>query len=213
MCGVTACLMASMLGVDYGWRPAEGGGLEYIIQIEPEMLEDFSLGYDVFSDVPAEVRGKIRSYRITVGKERPPRINLPEAEPGPPPENAIPETPDAEIHPPVPEPAVAESPPSLPPQTFDPDPGSQPIGERTVGYTAASPSDHPVPKLEPETAAELDPSSNDSPPDRPWGTLIVVVFGLFGSLAANVYLGWIIRDASRRYQSLAGQIDQAVSNE
>ncbi|NQT41541.1 MAG: hypothetical protein HQ581_28890 [Planctomycetes bacterium] len=213
MGGVTVCLVASLLGVDYGWRPAEGGGLEYIIQIEPDMVKDFSLGYDVFSDVPPEVRGQIRSYRITVGNERPPRIDLPQPEPSPPPQGDTPEPPEAASHPPVPEPAVAESPPSLPPRTFDPDPQSQAIGERTVGYTASSPSDHPVPKLEPETSADLDSSGSGSPPDRPWGTLIVVVFGLFGSLAANVYLGWIIRDASRRYRSLAVQLGQAASNE
>ncbi|MEX2558613.1 MAG: hypothetical protein WD403_01810 [Pirellulales bacterium] len=53
-------------GVEYGWQPVAGGGIEYIIQIEPEMLDALKEGEDIFSDLPPAT-ANIRGYRITVG--------------------------------------------------------------------------------------------------------------------------------------------------
>ncbi|MEX0714573.1 MAG: hypothetical protein WD278_19710 [Pirellulales bacterium] len=53
-------------GVEYGWQPVAGGGIEYIIQIEPEMLDALKEGDDIFSDLPPAT-ANIRGYRITVG--------------------------------------------------------------------------------------------------------------------------------------------------
>lgn len=66
MMGALACLSAAVLGIDYGWQPVAGGGIEYIIQIEPQMLERLKAGEDIFSDLPPQT-GNIRGYRITVG--------------------------------------------------------------------------------------------------------------------------------------------------
>lgn len=87
MSGIIVCLSAAVLGVDYGWQPVAGGGIEYIIQIEPELLDSLKAGHDLFSDLPAAVRN-IRSYRITVGTGRlphhgePPPANPPAAATG-----------------------------------------------------------------------------------------------------------------------------------
>jgi len=69
-------LAAAVVGVDYGWQPRAGGGFEYIIQIEPEMLDSLSNGEDIVSDLPPYLRG-VRSYRITVGSGEVPRLGTP----------------------------------------------------------------------------------------------------------------------------------------
>ena len=76
MSGIIVCLSAAVMGVDYGWQPVAGGGIEYIIQIEPELLDSLKSGHDIFSDLPASVRS-IRSYRITVGNGRLPHQGEP----------------------------------------------------------------------------------------------------------------------------------------
>ncbi|HVA51610.1 MAG TPA: hypothetical protein VNH11_35040 [Pirellulales bacterium] len=82
MTGILVCLSAAALGVDYGWQPVAGGGIEYIIQIEPQMLDALKSGHDIFSDLPGSVR-QVRSYRITVGTARLPHHGEP------PPESAV----------------------------------------------------------------------------------------------------------------------------
>lgn len=66
---VAAMLVAlAAVGIDYGWQPVAGGGIEYIIQIPPEAVDALRSGQDIFSDLPPELRG-IRNYRITVGSD------------------------------------------------------------------------------------------------------------------------------------------------
>lgn len=60
------CASVAAVGVDYGWQPVAGGGIEYIIQIEPQMLDSLRAGQDIFSDLP-RTASNIRSYRITAG--------------------------------------------------------------------------------------------------------------------------------------------------
>lgn len=66
MTGLLACLSAAVLGVDYGWQPIAGGGIEYIIQIEPQMLDALTRGEDLSSALPPAARN-IRRYRIVAG--------------------------------------------------------------------------------------------------------------------------------------------------
>lgn len=66
MTGLLVCLSAAALGVDYGWQPIAGGGIEYVIQIEPQMLDALKRGEDVSSALPAGAQN-IRRYRILVG--------------------------------------------------------------------------------------------------------------------------------------------------
>lgn len=76
MTGIIVCLSTALMGVDFGWQPVAGGGIEYIIQIEPNMLERLKDGQDVFSDLPPRARN-IRGYRITVGTARLPHHGQP----------------------------------------------------------------------------------------------------------------------------------------
>jgi hypothetical protein len=54
------------MGIEVGWEPLPGGGHEYTIQIEPQLLEVLEKGEDeVFSEVPEGI--DVRRYRILVG--------------------------------------------------------------------------------------------------------------------------------------------------
>lgn len=81
MVGIVICLSAAAMGVDYGWQPVEGG-IEYIIQIEPHLIESMKSGRDIFSDLPKTAQC-VRSYRITVGTGRLPHQGEP------PPDSAV----------------------------------------------------------------------------------------------------------------------------
>jgi len=57
---------ASALGIEVGWEPLPGGGHEYTLQLEPQLLKVLEGGQEeIFSEVPAGV--EVRRYRIVVG--------------------------------------------------------------------------------------------------------------------------------------------------
>ncbi len=65
------CLGCLLLG-QVGWRPLPEGGIEYIIQINPELLTLLQQGDTFSSDVPPQLRD-VRSYRIVWGSGPVPR--------------------------------------------------------------------------------------------------------------------------------------------
>ena len=69
-------LVAAALGVNSGWQPLEDGGMEYIVQIQPDLIESMQAGEVLTSIIPAGVNS-VRSFKIVVGNERPPRIDPP----------------------------------------------------------------------------------------------------------------------------------------
>jgi hypothetical protein len=71
-------LAAAAIGLDYGWQPLDDGGFEYIIQIEPELLDSLQAGEALRSDLPPFLRD-VRSYRIQVGRGQVPRLGNPQA--------------------------------------------------------------------------------------------------------------------------------------
>jgi hypothetical protein len=76
---VALLLTVAVLGVDYGWQPGEDGQLEYIIQIEPELLDTLREGkVDLLSEIPEELHG-VKRFRIRVGKGPVPQKGLEEA--------------------------------------------------------------------------------------------------------------------------------------
>jgi hypothetical protein len=70
-------LAASLAGVQWGYQPADGGGLEYIIHIEPELVSSLT-GDGITSEIKGDLQN-VRRYRIVVSSESPPRIDLPAA--------------------------------------------------------------------------------------------------------------------------------------
>ncbi|MFV2066679.1 MAG: hypothetical protein ACC645_06825 [Pirellulales bacterium] len=71
----TGCLLIALatVGVETGWQPLDRGGLEYIIQIEPSLLDALRSGEAITSEIPPAVEG-VRRYRIVVGRDPVPRV-------------------------------------------------------------------------------------------------------------------------------------------
>jgi hypothetical protein len=65
---------------------------------------------------------------------------------------------------------------------------------RIVMGTGTPPREAPLPKPVPPPAAPVAPA-------KPWLPLWLTLLGLFASLGANVFLGWIAWDFRRRCQS------------
>ena len=80
----TICFLAvAMVGVDVGWRPAENGDLEYIIQIDPEQARTLKTGDIIEVGVRPQLRS-VRRFRIVVGNNPLPRKLQGESAPPPP---------------------------------------------------------------------------------------------------------------------------------
>ena len=62
----------ALLLTDYGWQKTPDGDLEYIIQIEPELLDALKRGEEIASVVPPQL-GKVTRFRIRVGTGPVPR--------------------------------------------------------------------------------------------------------------------------------------------
>jgi hypothetical protein len=58
--------------VEYGWRPSENGGIDYLVQISPERLETLSNGVPIWAQVSSEVTD-IRRFYIFAGVGKLPR--------------------------------------------------------------------------------------------------------------------------------------------
>lgn len=68
----------AVLGVNFGWQPTRTGELEYIIQIEPELIDSLLAGEAVASEIPPELGG-VRKFRIQLGRDPLPRRGAPAA--------------------------------------------------------------------------------------------------------------------------------------
>lgn len=69
---IALLLAASSLGVDFGWQPTADGELEYIIQIEPALLDAMRNGEQIVSEIHPDAAG-VRRFRILVGRQQLPR--------------------------------------------------------------------------------------------------------------------------------------------
>jgi hypothetical protein len=215
MSGNIACIAAVLLGIDAGWQPLPEGGVEYIIQIEPQLLETLKSGEPIQSDVPSYVKD-VRAYRIVVGTAELPRQlppgevdspaaptagrNLPPTDPFLPPPVSPTKWPDLSGSlPPLRQPGAA---PPATPNLFEPTPDSKRIDAQQAGYLQQSAA---APQGESKSPSEQQSEREESQPEataKPWTPLIVALFTLFGSLGANFYLGWITWNTRSRYRSL-----------
>ena len=138
------CVATTVLGIEVGWQRLPEGGMQYIIQLEPQTLDALRAGETIESDIPPAA-GEIRSYRLIVGKKSLPRETplLPPATPK------------------LPEPKAADRPPPAPrTHALTPDPGSRSL---PAVYNAEPPraaAAQPQPKPPAETPAAT--------PAAPW---------------------------------------------
>jgi hypothetical protein len=182
MGALAICLAACALGVDYGYQPLPGGGVEYLIQIPPQSLDSLKDGRAIASDVPRQIKD-IRAFRILVGTQPLARELPPASDAG------------------VPGPLL------LPPEHT-----SRPIAERRTTFVQPEPARtrEAPPRAETKRAANpaAEPQAASAEPnDAPqsWTLLTLVLLAFFASLGGNIYLGWIAWDAYHRYRALLRQ--------
>ena len=179
MCGTMLCIAAVTLGIDPGWERMEDGGWRYLIQIDPNALEDLKAGRipPLESDIPPQLRD-IRSYRISVGKGQPRR-------------DPLPELPEAVVSPPGPAwPSPPEAPGPLPTAT-----DVKPREERQASF-----SEQVLAK--PQLAPPSDTGKEPAEPPRPWLPFTMALSAAFACFGGMLYLGWIAWDYRKRYRQL-----------
>lgn len=227
---------AAALGVDYGWQPtSDRRGVEYIIQIEPELLGALRDGLEITSDVPPEAE-PVHRFRIRVGTAELPRQSVTRVAPQPafeeqgfldPPADgpllSTPETdePDESV---VDDRALADRPPAWDP---GPRPFEPPEESRLLDPSRDAPElDHRSERLQVVQAADAQLSAStavteesdegnsnpaegvDAPgaSERPWWVWTATLLGLFASLGGNAFLGWVNWDQRSRYRELAARL-------
>lgn len=169
------CIALVTAGIDVGWERRPEGGMEYIIQLDPAMLESLRAGETIESSKLPQVRD-VRSWRILVGNRTLPR-----------------EEPATEIETPsLPDPRGQ---PTTTPFALPADPTGKPITEQPAAI--AEPAEKTDTKPEPKTATDVQPEQ----PAKPWLPLMLTILGLFASIGANVYLGWIVWELRQRFQA------------
>jgi hypothetical protein len=177
------CLATATLGVDVGWQRLPEGGMEYIIQLDPQTLEILRSGEPIQSDIPPSA-GEVRSYRIVVGTQKLPHdappIELPVMQKPAEPKSA--DAPEAQLG----------TPHGLPLDSS----GKLLPAERAVFVQPkdAAPADQPPAKTTTDTETDK--------PAKPWLPLTFTLLGLVASLSANVYLGWIVADLRQRWRAM-----------
>jgi hypothetical protein len=73
---ISLLIAMSTVSIDFGWDYNPGGGINYIVQIEPKQLESIREGTVFDSDLP-EVPGGIRRHQIVIGTNRLPHQGEP----------------------------------------------------------------------------------------------------------------------------------------
>lgn len=260
------------LAVDAGWQPADGGGLEYVVHLDPAAAEALARGEEIASDVPPALAG-VKTVRIRVSRAPAPRegepvtAQRPPAPPaGTPLQRSIPAPGPGASDEPLPEDSSQAWYPSQAPLVplgsgqplaqsgFDPatatpalpDPSTwigtlnrlnpqnpSPIQPTVGAVTRLPPVTSPaVPTSLPESGpqatirqdpldasaatggtsdarrepADERPTSQRRPEERPWGTLLAAMLGLFASVGGNLYLGWTNWSTRLRYRQLLERV-------
>jgi hypothetical protein len=218
-------LLAAAVGVDYGWQADDQGELEYIIQVEPLLLETLKDGEEIVSRVPPDAVG-LRSFRIRVGTGQLPREGLPPSEPAAasvqqPPNSQKNLRPESPFVPPTSQlslPQFIED--AAVPEPLTPDPRSEPLSHQTASYSEADKTFSgedmagaaPVAQTDaPDTDASSPTASDDNAERRPWWPLTLTAMALFASVGLNFYLGLVARSVYRRYRVLIDDMRSAGS--
>ena len=163
---ILLCIATASVGINAGWQRMPEGGMQYIIQLDPETLQSLREGAEIESDVQPSA-GEVRSFKIVMGTRQLPR--------------------DA---PPAPK---ATAP--MRAQVLSPDLRGKPLVGRSAVFVEPE-STAAAAKPQPKATSEVQMEQ----PARPWLPLTFTLFGLFASLGANVFLGWIVWEYRQRYR-------------
>lgn len=186
---IAAPLMLSMalFGVDTGWQTLPDGQAEFIIQIEPDLLEALKEGQEITSEIPADLQ-RVRRYRIMIGDQPLPReqgvikaakpATNGQDSPGP----LFPETRQEVVA------KKPESPPELPAESETPEPAAAPDENKPL---------HDFNELL-VSVGEVDISKG-----------VGLLLGLAASLGGNLFLALVIWSQRRRNTQIAKQLQYA----
>jgi hypothetical protein len=196
------CLSAVIVGINVGWQPLQEGGMEYIIQLDPQSLEALKSGEPIRSDVLPGA-GDVRSYKIILGTEKPPRICPPATSA----QAWSAKTADREAahSSKLPESTIPDRKSPFP-RTLMPDPAQKPLTASSAAYNV--PADG---SAKSEAGPQNQSQAKKEEPAKPWMPLILVSLGLFASLGGNVYLTWIFADLRRRCRASISKAGQTAS--
>jgi hypothetical protein len=168
-------LAASAVSVEFGYEPLPDGGMKYIVQFDPQSLEEAQQqGVPIESNIPADVTG-VRMVAIQLGSGRLPRENPPANADQLPGGIAVPRNVDA--------------PPLL--QT----PQGKPLA------TEASFNEPKERRKADKGSAEPGTSSTVATLSKPW-PLVGIALALAASLGGNFYLGMILAESRKRCRAL-----------
>jgi hypothetical protein len=215
MNGAAILLVTATLGVDFGWKALPDDEVEYIIQIEPALLESLENGEPIASELLPEVRGNVRRFRVQIGNAPLPReAVMRQLRPR---TTEIAETPPAEKQakheaPAIPAPKLDGGPLPRPPEPDryrEPEP-TQIANEKTAAFFAKTvdpPEKEPKPAPSAEgPSAETPATATPAGPARPDRWLIGAAVALFVSLGANLYLGWLLTTFRQKYHQLVDSL-------
>jgi hypothetical protein len=180
-----------IVGINVGWQPLPEGGMEYIIQLDPQTLEALKAGESIQSDIPPSA-GDVRSYKIVLGSNKLPRTSPPAASIESPSAKSSERTQGQTSN--LPETANQGQTSAFPHQLL-PDPAGKPMTARSAAYVESTGG-----STKSETAQPKPSETKNEEPAKPWMPLTLVSLGLFASLGGNVYLTWIFADLRRRYR-------------
>lgn len=226
MHALTLGIAWGLLGLDVGWRPAAGGGVEYIIQIAPHELELFKQN-GIEGDIPPQLRD-IRMYRVVVGNDVLPRQD-------PPPQSASVSTrsSDSTPSPAFPLPGATQTKAYNPFASLSSLVSRYPFGQvatesgkfdsTRADSAKAVPSKEPTrskaasperwwvdgqTKVErfPARASVKEPQEPPKEIPKPWLPFTAAVLALFGSLGGNLYMGWITWETRAKYHALVKRL-------
>ncbi len=193
MTALMVLIATAAIGVEVGWQPLAGGGHEYTVQIEPELLRTLEHN-DITSEVPPQV--DVREIRITLGTGKLARIDGERAARQAP-QASEPETPIESGSP-----HLANESVETEPSTGQRTPYAAPPGGADMPAQFTEPTKHPkqLGHTTPGQDAEAHGRNTEKPtlPDevgRPWLPFLIAAVLLSCSLGANVYLAWIAWDA------------------
>ncbi|MFZ5831115.1 MAG: hypothetical protein ACOY3P_13580 [Planctomycetota bacterium] len=219
MSAILCAIALALPGIEVGWTPHPAGGVEYLIQLEPALLDSLAAGQEIGSAVRHDI-GTVRAFRIFVGRSSLPRSTpAAAADPG---YNHIGAPSEGVAAPnPLPDSQSAARPinppgAALPAGVLGVSGEGTPSNPSPSAYrdrlaleqsgSGASPSDRGSGATSPSTS-QTPPSS--SAPPRPWAVLTATLLALFGSLGANAYLGWVAIDWRKRYRQLVRTVGAA----
>tara|TARA_R110002049_G_scaffold2750_2_gene21523 strand:- start:328937 stop:330799 length:1863 start_codon:yes stop_codon:yes gene_type:complete len=78
MGGVPVLLLLAAMGITYGWQPDGNGGVEYIIQIPPDQLDELQQSGELTSVINPKVQAHVSRVVVKVGDETLHEITPPE---------------------------------------------------------------------------------------------------------------------------------------